>query len=201
MSRALVALLCAVSAVALAKDDDAGRARIFEKFDHGEHRAALERAGVSCAGCHQVGATAQPGAARKKLADTFLVPPDGACHQCHAPGEGNLGAGKGLVAAPHRCGTCHEERKRPDTHAPGWMEFHGPSAREGTATCWNCHARADCTDCHDRRSPAGQGVHDGSWLAVHGIAVFANPASCDTCHAPAECSSCHAAETGFGRSR
>ncbi len=199
MTRLLFALLCVGSAAALAADSDAGRERIFEKFDHDEHRLALERAGVSCAGCHQVGATGQPGAARKKLADTFLVPPDGACHQCHAPGEGELGAGKGVAAAPHRCGSCHEERKLPDTHALGWIEFHGQSAKGGTSSCWNCHARADCTGCHDRRSPEGQGVHDGSWLAVHGIAVLANPASCDNCHAAAECTSCHASGAGFGR--
>lgn len=185
-----------IGLVPAARGSDEERDAIFEKFDHAFHRRPLERGDKSCVTCHPVGVAITP---ETPSVERPLMPEDGVCHACHAPGEGDLGAGPGMVQAPHRCVTCHEDVEKPDTHAIGWIDLHGGAAQEGTATCMSCHSRATCTECHDRRQTAGQKFHDRSWLTVHGIAVRADPASCDSCHVQAECISCHASQSGWGR--
>ena len=176
------------------------RSAIFARFDHARHAPSLRRTGLSCAACHQVGATLPAGGEGDRLAAVFMAPPDASCHQCHAPGEGGLGEGAGMPRAPGRCATCHASVAAPESHLLGWLELHGGLAREGTTPCLDCHTRASCAECHDRRQESGKRVHDGTWLAVHGIAVRADPSGCDSCHAQAECLSCHASGAGWGRS-
>lgn len=175
------------------------REQIFQRFDHANHEHALKKAELSCVACHQIGGTLVNERSSEQLSTTFMTPPEGACHQCHAPGEGGLGAGEGMRAAPHRCETCHENVQKPDSHSVNWTEMHGSMAQEGMSTCLNCHTRSTCTDCHDRRQTAGQKVHDRAWLTVHGIAVQADPTACDACHVQSECISCHASGSGWGR--
>lgn len=194
----LMGLLVGVVAPAAAGVSVESRDAIFEKFNHETHWRPIDRVGVSCVSCHAVGAPTNT-APVEGLPREDLMPPENVCHECHAPGEGDLGAGDGMSQAPHHCATCHEAVDKPDSHAVGWLDMHGDAAREGTASCLNCHTRATCTECHDRRQTAGQKVHDRSWLTVHGIAVRADPAACDTCHVQAECTTCHAASGGWGR--
>lgn len=194
----LLLLLVAIVAPSAAGRSVEERDQIFQKFSHESHARPTERVGVTCISCHPVGAAIAvepPG----WLPHDALIPRESVCHECHAPGEGDLGGGDGMSSAPHHCGTCHETVDKPASHAVGWMDMHGDAAREGTAACLNCHTRSTCTDCHDRRQTAGQKIHDRSWLTVHGIAVRADPAACDTCHVQAECTSCHASQGGWGR--
>jgi len=195
----LLVLVAVVAAPVLAGDSTPERNPIFQKFDHTFHRHALKRADRTCVSCHHVGTPLTPEGAGDAGPDASLFPPESICHECHAPGEGGLGEGDGVLAAPHRCNTCHDTVEKPDSHAIGWLDLHGGFAREGTTTCMNCHNRATCADCHDRRQTAGQKVHDRSWLTVHGIAVRSDPAACDSCHVQSECTSCHASTSGWGR--
>lgn len=183
--------------VALGEDDPTE----FRRFDHSKHERALARQGVSCVACHQVGATADGPWGRDRLADTFLQPPDGACHQCHAPGQGGLGAGRGMNSAPGTCATCHDRVEAPVTHEAGWLATHGQQAAFEAASCRDCHSRSTCVECHDRRENVSRSVHDAAWLTVHGIVARASPAGCDTCHAQSECTSCHGSAAGFGRTQ
>lgn len=164
--------------------------RIWARFDHGEHDAVFRKRDVGCVACHAVGA-----------AEGGLRPDRSVCHTCHAPGQGDLGAGDGVRGAPTRCDTCHEVVGTPPSHTAGWRELHGADARAGFGRCATCHDRASCVDCHDRRQNGAFATHDPSWLRTHGIAVRAAPASCDTCHAQAECLACHTSGAGFGRPR
>ncbi|MCB9688217.1 MAG: hypothetical protein H6738_17530 [Alphaproteobacteria bacterium] len=186
--RVTLPLLLLVTGSALAGDD---LAAIFDRFDHAEHAAVFRRHDVGCPTCHAVG----------RAEGTSLLPDRSVCHTCHAPGQGDLGVGDGLRAAPDRCGTCHPTVAPPATHVAGWIAGHGVEARYDGDSCRTCHDRGSCVDCHDRKMNGGFEVHDPSWLRTHGIAVRAAPASCDACHAQAECTACHGSSAGFGRSR
>lgn len=189
--------LCCVPALA----DETERDAIFTRFDHAQHEKILAKNEISCVSCHQVGAKSEGTFERGQLAAAYLLPPEGACHQCHAPGEGNLGAGAGVQAAPQRCATCHTHVTPPDSHDASWLSFHGREAATDASGCRDCHARATCTECHDRRETVTYEVHDPTWLSVHGVAARAAPAECDTCHVQQECTSCHSSSAAFGRSR
>jgi hypothetical protein len=174
-----------------------GREAIFQRFDHAQHKKILEQAELSCVACHQF-AKADATMTKADLANIWSVP-RAACHECHAPGQGGLGAGDGINRAPHTCATCHESVKPPDSHVAGWLRHHGPDAVAAGASCSTCHARATCVNCHDRRDNTDTKVHDASWLSVHGIVARAGPAGCDNCHVQAECTGCHASPAGFQR--
>lgn len=176
----------------------ATKPEIFEKFDHAEHAAALQKAHVACVDCHAVGSKSGKSAAEVA---TPLLPPRNTCHECHAPGEGGLGAGNGIGRAPRACITCHDPLPRPASHIAGWLEHHGPDAVSARADCLDCHHRSTCVDCHDRRENTRWKVHDASWLSTHGIAARADPTGCDSCHVKSECTSCHASAGAFGRTR
>lgn len=194
-------LLLVLAAPAFGNGSDAEREEIFAKFNHSKHDAVLTANGIACESCHQVGARADGPWDKDRLAKTFLVPPEGACHQCHAPGQGGFGAGPGVIEAPHRCETCHERVTPPDTHGPGWLTMHGSEAQISMSSCLNCHTRSTCTECHDRREDVTYNIHDRTWLSVHGMAARAAPADCDSCHAQSECLTCHSSSAGFGRSK
>jgi hypothetical protein len=169
--RGMIATLLLVLPLAAASGDEL--ARIYERFDHGEHASALERGGLSCVSCHQVGL---PGA---ELPD----PPAAACHECHLESpERTL-----RHRTPTQCQTCHLTVTPPDTHGPTWLAWHG-SERDGT--CSDCHTRRDCVDCHERRQQPDHRVHEPAFLAIHGIEAAAG-ATCDTCHSQSECADCH----------
>lgn len=183
---------------AYASDDSEELAQIFSRFVHSQHERALARSDRSCVTCHLVGDKGEPGMTQEQLA-AYLVPPKAVCHQCHAPGQGDLGAGIGMTEAPHRCITCHNEVRVPNTHDAGWLAMHGVEAEAGSATCRDCHERSTCAECHDRRENTAYNIHDPTWLSVHGIAARATPGDCDSCHAKSECTTCHASASGFGR--
>ncbi|MDP2310689.1 MAG: hypothetical protein Q8P18_32025 [Pseudomonadota bacterium] len=199
MTRLLLLLLVLVL-VLPAFAGEADRAALFARFDHARHTKPLQRAGVTCTACHQVGATGDASATSTQLRDTWLIPRNDTCHTCHAAGEGGLGAGEGMTGAPRACATCHTDVRPPESHAVGWLALHGGEAAVSAVTCRDCHTRTTCAECHDRSAGATSKVHDRSWLTVHGVAARAAPAGCDSCHIQNECTSCHAAGAGFGRS-
>lgn len=61
-------------------------------------------------------------------------------------------------------------------------------------TCYTCHRRSFCTDCHGTEIP-----HPESFYSAHGSEGLANPAACARCHARSAaeakgtlfCSACH----------
>jgi hypothetical protein len=167
------------------------RTRILQRFDHRVHREALRRADLSCAACHQVGGTAGGKVTPETQDQALLAPPPGACHTCH------VASGTGHASGPGTCATCHTSDVRPQDHQGTWASEHAAEARLQGRVCFQCHARSECVDCHERKDTTRYRVHDRSWLSVHGIAVQADPAACSTCHLKSECVSCHA--TGQGR--
>lgn len=193
--RALLFALVALCGVAFAgqKDD------IFAKFDHAQHAKSLKRYDVPCIACHVIGAVGDGKQTPDALTQSYLVPGRNTCHECHAPGQGNIGSGEGATGAPSKCTTCHAEAKIPDSHGPGWLQMHGQEAAVSTVSCRDCHVRSFCADCHDRRDAASHRMHDSGWLTVHGIAARADPAMCDDCHVQTECTRCHASGAGYGR--
>lgn len=164
----------------------AERARILSRFEHGEHRRALEREGLGCVSCHQVGARAESPLPADEVDQVLMIPPAGACHFCHVPASGERGRG------PRTCTTCHDGGIMPEDHRLGWATDHGAEARLQGRACYDCHRRSTCVNCHERKDPARYRVHDRAWLSVHGIAVQADPSACGTCHLQADCVSCHA---------
>lgn len=61
-------------------------------------------------------------------------------------------------------------------------------------TCYTCHAKSFCTDCHGVEMP-----HPAEFVTDHGEAGLTNPDACATCHARSEaeaasggfCNACH----------
>lgn len=169
------------------------RARILALFDHARHARPLEKAGVGCVGCHQVGARPDGAALTTEAEVALLTAPGGACHWCHDP------AASRKTRGPGACNTCHGADLRPPDHGVDYADSHGADARLGGDTCTSCHRKAWCSDCHERKDSTRFDVHDRTWLTVHGVGALADPASCGTCHLQADCVTCHA--TGAGRLR
>lgn len=153
-----------------------------ERFEHGQHQAALEAAELSCQGCHALGHPPEPGQDADAIS---LMPGFEVCHGCHQ-GE------QRRRRAPTRCSTCHETTPAPTDHGAGWLDHHGTEARLGVQACEDCHRDSACVACHEDRESIGFQVHDRSWLAVHGVAARVQPGECATCHTQAGCLSCHA---------
>ena len=196
MTRWFAAFFLFASAWAFAGEE---QKQIFGRFEHGEHEKAFARAKVACVACHQVGGTGA-GLTAEQLVETYMGAPRSVCHECHAPGEGDLGSGGlGLRGSPRACMTCHQDKPNPTSHVAGWLQNHGYDAAAAGATCRDCHDRSDCVDCHDRRENSEHKVHDATWLTVHGIEARANPGGCDSCHVQPECTSCHSSAAGYGR--
>jgi hypothetical protein len=100
------------------------------------------------------------------------------------------------------CGFCHGpgESRRPASHVPGYLAFHGADAHADQASCENCHAQSDCQDCHsgDNVRPRSHGVH---FAFDHALEARGHESDCAVCHQEPEfCASCHLAERVFPRS-
>lgn len=166
------------------------------RFSHQYH---LERLGLECSRCH-AGVSVPGGRA---------LPEMESCMGCH---NGQ--------AAPRECETCHEATRSalvPASHLPGWERQHGRQARLDDATCFPCHATADCQECHeggtlvelagpgDRQLAAGpelsgsagqtvRRVHGLNFRFLHGLQARGKESDCTVCHAPDAgdfCADCH----------
>lgn len=172
-----------------ARVSDTERARILSRFDHARHSRAVEKAGLGCLGCHQVGGRSE--AALTPEADrALLAAPRGACHACHDGGADRK------VRGPVSCAACHGSAMRPADHGADYKVDHGEDARLSPRGCVDCHARTWCTDCHDRKDTTRYRVHDRTWLSVHGVDALTDPASCTACHLQADCVACHSTVDG-----
>ncbi len=85
---------------------------------------------------------------------------------------------------------------RPESHGANWLEYHGASAdvdvngagRRGQS-CFVCHERNDCIDCHNTRLPRD---HTNTWRTLsHGFMAAGNRERCLTCHRQDYCVRCH----------
>jgi hypothetical protein len=192
LSIAFLVLTVLGVAVTAAADAPGGQtlADIFARFDHTRHAKPLEKAGLGCTACHQVGNRGDPRIPSWRLDEAFLLPPSGACHFCHNPPAGEAEVG------PGRCALCHDTVLPPSSHGAGWREMHGDEVLVGALECEDCHRRAFCIDCHSRRQRLDYRVHDRTWIAVHGIAARADPTDCGTCHLQSDCVQCHTTAEG-----
>jgi nitrate/TMAO reductase-like tetraheme cytochrome c subunit len=133
----------------------------------------------------------------------------GACASCH-PAEFNL------VPASHAVEGWYQEFGESGGHAAAYSEEasavaaaevwaagleevkHSETIELGYAqavnTCYTCHSRQFCTDCHGVEMP-----HPAEFATNHGEAGLANPQACANCHARNEteaaggafCDACH----------
>jgi len=190
MNRALLVLLPACLLVLLGAAAVAGS---MPAFDHDAHKAANEKAGLTCMACHTLG---PGGTGPTGMAATMAVPRADLCHGCHVRGAELPVDGVAVVKGPRACVTCHVTAPQPSSHGAGWKAGHGVDARMDVSGCRACHRQRDCVDCHERKQGVGFRVHDRSWEYIHGIAARTDPASCDTCHLQADCVSCHATDRG-----
>jgi hypothetical protein len=187
-SRALVVLLASSFIVMLGAGSGSMPA-----FDHDLHKAANEKAGLTCTACHTLGAG---GTGPTGMAATMTVEREALCHGCHVKGATLPVDGAKVVKGTRSCEACHVTTPVPISHGAGWQQGHGPDARVDARGCRDCHQRRDCVDCHERKESARFRVHDRSWEYVHGIAVRTDPAACDACHLQADCVACHATDRG-----
>jgi len=191
----LVCLAVAAGCAALQRapatvEDDTRLNRIFSRFEHKRHDAALEVAGWVCKDCHYVGAVieGEPDETLDVELDRVLLrPPNKTCHSCHDRGEATQ------LATATRCRLCHvgEDLPLPENHTSSWVAQHQREAMLQPESCYDCHEGHRCVQCHVVRDQVAHDVHDGAWLSVHGIAARADPVSCETCHEGKSCQDCH----------
>jgi len=176
-------------------DDDTRLNRIFSRFEHARHDAALEVAGWQCSDCHYVGAVieGEPDETLEVELDRVLLrPPARTCHSCHERSEATQ------LATATRCRLCHEEGDLPlpETHTASWVIQHQRDAMLEPESCYDCHEGHRCVQCHVYRDQVSHDTHDGAWLSVHGIAARTDPVSCDRCHEGQSCQDCHSSSLG-----
>lgn len=103
-----------------------------------------------------------------------------------------------------------ESVKRNFIHRGDWITFHRAEAKTGDLTCLKCHARKDCSSCHERSNISGSSgknfyKHPAGWLSksnsnFHGDEARRNIISCASCHqkkGPGYCVDCHKASLGL----
>ncbi|MCA8941599.1 MAG: cytochrome c3 family protein [Planctomycetes bacterium] len=143
------------------------------------HRAHVGAAGVACDACH-----GETGRSHRLGADASVG--KDACMGCHADS-----------GFSNDCAACHDRIDRnwaPPSHAPRWIEGHGPVVRFGDGSssnrCELCHKReSDCQQCHQETAPRD---HTNHWRRRgHGLTVSLDRARCDVCHRTDFCSRCH----------
>lgn len=126
------------------------------------------------------------------------------CSDCHRDDEGRIASvEKTECRSCHAtqpslgdCAMCHSEGAEyvPADHGAGWESWHGVEAGSANATCSNCHAQADCQQCHsgDNVRPRS---HPVGYEFTHALDAQTRAADCAVCHQDnGFCVSCHAAE-------
>jgi len=149
----------------------------------------------------------------------------GTCQVCHArqfcaschPNAGAVAPIRALPADDRVAALVRGRRPQypePETHLrENWTLTHGTTAREGIATCANCHTRESCYACHLEPSrvqvvralprherDAGPGVnlagrrppdHVPGFVNQHRTAAAGGDQRCARCHTPRFCTTCH----------
>lgn len=97
------------------------------------------------------------------------------------------------AADPGLCTQCHEDWRAALSHSADFTKRHKFYVYQGQATCFLCHQRAFCSDCHAHREelkPSDKHKeyvtrdlpHRGDYLTQHQIDGRINPAVCFKCH-------------------
>lgn len=86
------------------------------------------------------------------------------CHQTEVPHAENFSYNHGKYKQTQSCLVCHKQsfcndcHKIKMPHPKDWLPGHIKSVNElGENTCNNCHAKFECTECHERHIHPGQG--------------------------------------------
>jgi hypothetical protein len=114
------------------------------------------------------------------------------CTACHIAGPPR-GARQLAHAGPGRGQGAEVDRAKPSTHQADFPERHGPLADAAQSTCYGCHARPQCLDCHRPNPASGTEFHPAGFLASHPAQAYTRATSCADCHNQGQfCASCHA---------
>lgn len=134
------------------------------------HGAPARQTGATCATCHS----------------------QQSCTSCH---QGTVpDAVRQLsLAAPGKASGVVLLRRPPASHAdPSWKRAHGADASARPQSCYSCHARAQCLDCHRPNAGASGGYHPAGFLTRHPAEAYARESSCAECHSTQGfCQDCH----------
>lgn len=134
------------------------------------HGALARQAGATCATCHS----------------------QQSCTSCHQGTVPNA-VGQLRQAAPGRVSGVVLLRRPPASHQdPAWKRAHGADAAARPQSCYSCHARAQCLDCHRPDAGATGGYHPAGFLTRHPAEAYARESSCAECHSTQGfCQDCH----------
>jgi len=158
-------------------------------YPHQVHMQAMDEEGDSCMLCHTFAKNKLVNEKQLKQITTIANEPlEAICHDCHLDD----------VRAPWRCNICHTDKTKiwPDDHNYDYIHQHNEDARNSENQCRSCHLDiAFCSDCHFRRTGAGQGIgqdyHSMGYQSRHGIDARMMPSQCGRCHNSLFCSDCH----------
>ena len=166
--------------------------------------------GLKCAKCHQdfrfAGLSKLSGFTHKNKFleehSAFAKTSANTCTQCHRESF---------------CNDCHSKKsglkpsiKYPEAvgrnlvHRGDWLTLHRIEAKTDESSCLKCHARKECSDCHQRTGVSGTADnplkrHPAGWVKDHGDQARKNILSCASCHeaqGPGYCVNCHSASSG-----
>ena len=158
-------------------------------FQHQQH-LRLPEISDRCVTCHS--GVPQDG----EQGDVFPSKPT--CLRCH---DAEFEQGE--------CQMCHigndMRRRAPRTflrHDESFIRDHGEAATREGKVCRQCHAQAECANCHDTsqtipieaREPSAierNFVHRADFVGRHSIEARQSPARCLRCHELATCNGCH----------
>jgi len=91
------------------------------------------------------------------------------CHGALVPHDAYIITthGKAAAAPDAKCNTCHKDQKfcddchgMPMPHPSNFLQTHAAVTKTvGETTCYNCHAKSDCDNCHNAHvHPGGAGL-------------------------------------------
>ena len=158
---------------------------IFGEFRHETHDEVFVEENLGCLACHPVGGRIEGESTLEDPYDLFTSPPPASCHYCHRTTDDREAIG------PEGCQNCHGQGYQPETHGPGWVDFHGTEVRMIRPGCQDCHDTGQCISCHDNRGALSRSNHPPGWGAVHGVEARFDPQACVTCHVGDGCVQCH----------
>lgn len=117
------------------------------------------------------------------------------------------------------CIECHDKKKsgiKPSfkypekvsanfIHRGDWITLHRIEAKTGELMCLKCHAKTDCSSCHQQKGISSKAKnpdfkHPAGWVANHGTEARENITTCAACHegdrGPGYCANCHKPAAG-----
>ncbi|TLM70543.1 MAG: hypothetical protein FDZ70_09125 [Actinobacteria bacterium] len=160
----------------------------------------------SCLSCHTSVLTSVVETAGIRMSHRTCVPRAARCTDCHsAVGHGRVRADRAVSmdrcsrchdgsTAAKECDLCHYGTPTRSDALNSWAVTHGKNRHQthgmGDAkTCYICHERSDCGECH---LPV---PHETDWPRLHGgKALDLGLDTCRACHVDELCDGCHKTE-------